>query len=168
MDNDSEAEVNEKINNLLEKVFANVNSWLNFGEAKNAANIALVVACIAALSGFENKCCLVHLCMFLIVISGIISLVSFYPKTSKNDDKNNNATFDENYDLLLYSDIGKCSTNKYMEQICKLYLEYDKKDFNRYQIDLSNEIISNAKIANWKFKLFKWAVSFDIIAFIIF
>lgn len=37
------------LDELLEKNFSNVNSWLNFAEAKNAANIAFVIACIAAI-----------------------------------------------------------------------------------------------------------------------
>ena len=32
------------LDELLEKNFSNVNSWLNFAEAKNAANIAFVIA----------------------------------------------------------------------------------------------------------------------------
>lgn len=32
----------KELDDLLEKTFSNVNSWLNFAEAKNAANIETV------------------------------------------------------------------------------------------------------------------------------
>lgn len=45
---------NKELDELLEKIFSNVNSWLNFAEAKNAANVGFVVACLAAIFSLED------------------------------------------------------------------------------------------------------------------
>ena len=52
---------NKGLDELLEKNFSNVNSWLNFAEAKNAANIAFVVACIAAIFSLEDMNVLLYI-----------------------------------------------------------------------------------------------------------
>lgn len=76
---------NKELDELLEKIFSNVNSWLNFAEAKNAANVGFVVACLAAIFSLEDvnalllNALLYTICIFL-VISGMFSLISFLPK----------------------------------------------------------------------------------------
>ena len=71
---------NKELDELLEKNFSNVNSWLNFAEAKNAANIAFVVACIAAIFSLEDKNVLLYIICIILIISGICSLVFFLPR----------------------------------------------------------------------------------------
>lgn len=71
------------LNELLEKNFANVNSWLNFAEAKNAANLALVIACIAAILSLDKRNVLLNLICILFCISAICSILSFFPKLGK-------------------------------------------------------------------------------------
>ncbi len=60
---------NKELDELLDKVFSNVNSWLNFAEAKNAANIALVVACIAAIFSLDSMNVLLYVICILFTFS---------------------------------------------------------------------------------------------------
>ena len=56
---------NKELDELLEKIFSNVNSWLNFAEAKNAANVGFVVACLAAIFSLEDMNALLYtICFF--------------------------------------------------------------------------------------------------------
>lgn len=165
----------EKLDELLNKIFSNVNSWLSFAEAKNAANIALVVACIAAIFSLDSINVLLYVICILFSVSGICSLISFIPrlgekivrkfprlaeKMVKKKDKNEN--------LLFFEAIKKYSGNEYAEQVSKLYLQTNKKDFSRYQLDLANEIVYNSGIASRKYKFFLVAAYIDVVAFIFF
>ena len=72
---------------MLEKHFSNVNLWLNFAEAKNAANIAFVVASIAALFNFKDMNILLYIVCAFFVVSGICSLISFVPRLENKESK---------------------------------------------------------------------------------
>lgn len=61
----------------LEKNFANVNMWLHFAEAKNAANIALAMAAVVGLLGLDEKNVLIYFICIIFCCSGGASLVSF-------------------------------------------------------------------------------------------
>lgn len=165
----------EKLNELLDKVFSNVNSWLSFAEAKNAANIALVVACIAAIISLDSINDLLYIICILFSISGICSLISFLPrlgdkivrKCPKLAEKLVKKK-DENDNLLFFEAIKKYSGNEFVEQVSKSYLKTNKKVFSRYQIDLANEIVYNSDIVSRKYKFFKVAAYLDVIAFVLF
>ena len=83
---------NKVLDELLEKNFTNVNIWLNFAEAKNAANIAFVVACMAVIFNFKSITAPLYAVCFLLLLSGIFSLLSFMPKLGKTFEKHNCAT----------------------------------------------------------------------------
>ena len=70
---------NEKLDELLNQIFSNINSWLNFAEAKNAANIALVIACLTAIFSLNSMNVLLYFISILFLISGISSLCSLFP-----------------------------------------------------------------------------------------
>lgn len=161
---------NKELNELLNNIFSNVNSWLNFAEAKNAANIAIVVACIAAILNFEKIDYLLAVICIVVIVSGICSLISFLPRVGnkldlsqldqqeKHDDEN----------LLFFEDIKAYSGEEYVKKINKLYFKKNNADVSTYQLDLANEIVYNADIVSRKYKLFKWAVKLDIVAFSLF
>ncbi|MDL2302176.1 DUF5706 domain-containing protein [Lachnospiraceae bacterium OttesenSCG-928-D06] len=161
------------INELLEKVFSNITSWLNFAETKNAANIALVVACIAALLSLDSMSQLLYVIFILLVFSGICSMISFIPRlggvTSKISKlgKKTIKRKDEKDNLLFFEAIKNYSGQEYVERVSDIYLQINKKDFNRYQLDLSNEIVYNSNIASYKYKFFKVAAYLDVTAFVL-
>lgn len=164
---------NKRLDELLEKNFSNVNSWLNFAEAKNAANIAFVVACIAAIFSLEDMNTLLYtICIFLI-ISGMCSLISFLPRLGNKvirkipsffKIKKRKANGDN---LIFFENIKGYSGETYIKQVCKIYFNEDKYNPTKYQLDLSDEIVYNSNIVSCKYKLFKMAVYADIVAFFI-
>lgn len=76
------------VDELLEKSFSNVNSWLNFAEAKNAANIVFVIACITAIFSLRNMNIILYTVCIFLIISGISSLISFLPRLGDKMRKN--------------------------------------------------------------------------------
>lgn len=164
---------NKELDELLEKNFSNVNSWLNFAEAKNAANIAFVVACIAAIFSLDDMNVLLYiLCLFLI-ISGMCSLVSFLPRLGNKEAskipsnlKNRKRKAKED-NLIFFENIKEYSGDTYLKQVCKLYFDENKYNPTKYQLDLSDEIVYNSDIVSRKYKFFKVAVYLDIVAFLL-
>lgn len=100
---------------MLETIFSNVNSWLNFAEAKNAALMAFNIAMLAVTWGStENagKNILFYGVNLAIVISTIIALKSFKPDKGKC--KEETGVIKENDNLLFYEDIAKYSKESYL------------------------------------------------------
>lgn len=166
---------NKPLDELLSEVFENVNNWLNFAEAKNAANIALVIASIAAIVSYNEINCFLYLVSLFFILSGIFSMLSFLPKlTGKSKIRKildcitsclKKDTTEEN--LLFFEDIKKYSKEEYVKKINEVYYNYSDKQITKYQLDLSNEIIYNSYIASLKYWLFKIAILLDIIAFLL-
>ena len=159
------------LDEILEKNFSNVNLWLNFAEAKNAANIAFVVACIAAIFSLQSKNAILFITCVLLIGSGMSSLISFLPMLGNKERKNfpikkgkKKITGDN---LIFFENIKKYSVDDYIKQISKMYWGDDKFAPTKYQIDLSEEIVCNSNIASRKYKLFKIAVYLDIVAFLL-
>lgn len=164
---------NKDLDELLEKNFSNVNSWLNFAEAKNAANIAFVVACIAAIFDLQDVNGILYILCISFIISGIISLISFLPRLENKVDrktfsflKNEKRKAKED-NLIFFENIKLYSGDTYIQQICKTYFSENEYNPTKYQLDLSDEIVYNSNIASRKYKLFKIAVDLDIIAFLL-
>ena len=65
---------------MLESVFANINYWLTFAEAKNATNLAFVAAVLAIVNDIQAQRCVKSVCVFVVGLSGVFSLLSFFPK----------------------------------------------------------------------------------------
>ena len=76
------------LDELLDKSFSNVNLWLNFAEAKNAANIAFVIAFIAAIFSLHNMNVILYTASIFLIASGIGSLISFLPRLGNKVSKN--------------------------------------------------------------------------------
>lgn len=150
-----------KRTDLLEKIFSNVNYWLAFAEAKHAMNIAGVIAILSFVVDL-NKCNKLYIliCVFLL-ISALLSFLSFFPTISKKFKwkmKNNCGS-----NLLFYEDIKEYTVDDYLNAINDS-IKFDEKE-TRIDVDYSNEIIVNSKITSRKYKLFKCAIFFDILSF---
>lgn len=131
---------NKELDELLEKIFSNVNSWLNFAEAKNAANVGFVVACLAAIFSLEDvnalllNALLYTICIFL-VISGMFSLISFLPKLGNKVirkiplfSKDKKRIKDED-NLIFFENIKEYSGEVYIKQVCKMYFNKDEYSY---------------------------------------
>lgn len=160
--------MNEDQKNLLQQIFDNVNSWLHFAEAKNAALIAFNVALMSALFSFEplKSCALVFSIIIVsLLISTIFSLWSFKPINNKLE-KTDGAKLEEN--LLHFAYIASLEVEEYIKKIYESY--WEKSDINistisRLEIDYCKEIIENARITMRKQHYFK--IGFYIVMFAI-
>lgn len=161
---------NRELDKLLEKHFSNVNLWLNFAEAKNAANIAFVVASIAALFNFKDMNILLYIVCAFFVVSGICSLISFVPRLENKESKQglflfkNKKRTDDVDNLIFFENIKKYSGSAYIKQVCKMYFNENEYNPTKYQLDLAEEIVNNSNITSIKYWFFKKAVYLDIIA----
>lgn len=72
-------------NELLEKIFSNVNNWLNFAEAKNALLVGFLVAGFGLHSHLKEEFppwCL-NICLVLALSALAFPLLSFFPLQKK-------------------------------------------------------------------------------------
>lgn len=168
---------NKELDEFLEKVFSNVNTWLNFAEAKNAANIALVIAGLAGIFSIDCKNIILYIICILLTFSGIASLMAFLPrlgqtlfnkiplfrrnrlKTKKEKNEEDN--------LLFFDVIKEYSGLEYAERVKNVYLQNSNEKLTKYQADLAKEIVYNSDIASRKYRYFKIAIYFDLLAFVI-
>ena len=153
--------MDEKLTNKLEKIFENINSWLLFAEAKHGVLIGGILVLISCLKDIPHN-------NFVIIglgLSLIISLISFFPiirfmpKLQMNTRNNN---------LCFYSDIANFTTKEeYLSAVLlKYFLSENLDNINKYNFDLSEEILINSKITSNKYVLFKFSLLFFIIALI--
>lgn len=148
----------EKRTDLLQRIFENVNSWLHFVEAKNAALIAFNIALMAAFvdSSLFDTCRIFGNCIIIgICLSTIVAIISFIPlnkeikKVDKGDIKEN---------LLHYAYISSLEVSEYIE---KLYMRYfgenisNINEVTQVERDYCEEIIQNSRITMRKQRAFK-------------
>jgi hypothetical protein len=146
----------------LKEIFANINDWLKYAEAKSATliagNGALIWGLVRVSKTFELNYLLsvtLLISISLCVASLVVCLISIVPSLSMPwEVKPSGKTDSDN--LLYFADIAKYSPTAYLSALeAKLGLE--PSDHSGYQKDISSQIITNAVIANAKYKNFQIA-----------
>lgn len=160
-------ENSKEITELLEKTFSNVNTWLHFAEAKNAANIAFVVACISVID-IEKINAFSCFIMILLIISGIISMISFWPNVGSIWKPDNKLKNRQDINLVLFSHIEVYSGKEYLDKVYERYFPKMEKQNNKYHLDVADEIVYNSHITTCKYCCFKGAAIVDIFALFLF
>lgn len=156
----------KEIQELLREIFNNINSWLSFAEAKNAAIIALNVASVPFIWNLkkpDETNILINIICAGMLISTIIALFSFYPdKGTNNLDKGNHSAF---YNLILYKKIAQYGKIQYLKAVFKQYAgsELQNWDIQKIEEDLADEITYNANIVVRKYKCFCYALIIEIV-----
>lgn len=159
---------------VLEKVFKNVNDWLNFAERKNSTILSVFgfITIFSVLNygkQFESVSLslktgvIIYLTSYLCVL--ISTLVSLMPVTKLNEklingDKDKKIKDSDN--LWFYGDIIKYNQSEYIEALEKK----DIKEFSAMYKQLISQIIINSHIASKKFSCFKfssWAICIGIV-----
>lgn len=159
----------------LKNIFDNVNEWLKFAEAKNGILIALLGTALFTLLEKSNSILfrdnisisnnmlvikfdinffvslyLVLLIIFLLIAVGIL-LMSFLPQTKRlfkiKGVKN------ENDNSLFYGDIIKYTPEEYLK-----FIEPNRTDFSKSELDYAYQIVINSHIAYRKYKYFELAL----------
>ena len=170
---------------FFDKEFANINHWLSFAEAKNAAVIALDTALIGIFTRIivsetvsQNNCLLIFTIMVLvlIIISLILALFSFLPimVSGKNSilvvynkliniSEYNSIKVDKNY--IFYRDIARLEkAENYLEMLTHYY-GFPYFDNDQYLNDMAQEIYINSQVTVSKFIYFRLSTSILIGAF---
>jgi uncharacterized membrane protein len=161
----------------LKEIFGYVNSWLSHAEAKNGAIVVLNGACIMGIATLLlgkdnniNNLLRIYLIVTLVILllSTGISLISFFPMTSKFEDKGDNDN--QNSIFLFYGDIAKCKNSRqYVLSIYKNYFNDSTKrqdDITRLEDDYAKEIIYNSVVTVRKYNCFKISLILTVCAFI--
>jgi hypothetical protein len=151
---------------VLRDILSDVNSWLHFAEAKNAAvvgaNFAIAVALIAAMTTIDDgdpkwMACLVSAAGTL-VVAGVWSLSSFLamlklePPTAQIGSWPGNAFF--------FGDLAKVDADTFL-QILRNRLGA-AGNFTQVEQNLANQITVNSRIASQKFVRFNTALRITI------
>ncbi len=159
----------------LKLIFANINDWLKFAEAKNAALITVdgaALFCVLNIFNENNKglepykYVLIALSAILLA-SVIIAFVSFIAKIKNMECKGYKLLESDN--LTFYGHICKYSAETYLKAIYKKYevREVDYDTISNFEKDLANQIIVNSQIVLKKIKLFNKGVLITLAGVII-
>ena len=155
---------------IIEEIDKRVTDWLKFAEAKNAVITAFDSTISLAIIGLITKdeklfvipywYLLLSLVLFL--TGAVISLSSFLPKL--NIVNNNKVDIAGDINLLFFFDIAKMNEKQYAQ---KIYDSYNlDRQFDRYDKDLINQVVSNSKITVEKFNLFSISIWLNLAVFL--
>lgn len=156
----------------LKDIFSNVNDWLKFAEAKNAAlvgfNAGAVFGAIALLDdqGTSRVVMRSHLFWFCLLntVALMIGLWSFLPKTGAELWCRVRARLSGN--VVYYGHIYSFKEDEYLSKVESLVqgLTYPGESLNRAYAD---QIIANARIAIRKYRYFVVALGCTLVAIIV-
>jgi hypothetical protein len=166
----------------LKYIFANVNEWLKFAEAKNLTLLTINSAIIIGVFqiDFASNVILKDIIFFINVpslfASGIIALISLSPILAKLQKQNNstpiinwvaNKIDDESVfeNIHYYGYLRILSRDTFIKQYQLKTGDYG--EFNDFENDLLDQILFNSQITWLKYRLFKFSVFITSISLII-
>lgn len=151
---------------LLYKIFSNVNDWLKFAEAKNAALIAFNSAAIAGIMQAyptDNPDLMVFkgIMIALFAISICVSIYTFLPVLSKtfNYQKVDETKFETEkgkLNCLFYGHHCKITSNQLLT-LLNIKAPITNPVVPNLEMDIADQIITNSEITMSKYKLFTFA-----------
>lgn len=151
---------------LLYKIFSNVNEWLKFAEAKNAALVAFNSAAIAGIMQAyptDNPDLMIFkgIMIALFAISICASIYTFLPVLSKtfNYQKLNDTEFEKEkakFNSLFYGHHCKI-TKEQLLALLNIKAPITNPVVPNLEMDIADQIITNSEIAMSKYKLFTFA-----------
>lgn len=163
----------------LQKLFANVNDWLKFAEAKNFGLLTLNAAIVFGFSQIDLNITLkigLYIFSFLAVFSFFFSLLSLFPLISKIEkgdlafafinkfsnwiDKETQFENIHFYGYLKELDLVEFE-NKFLVKVGSTVI------FTEYEKELSNQILYNSRITWLKYQFFKIGASLFLLGFIL-
>lgn len=174
---ENKSDVQENVYAILQDVLGQVNTWLHFAEAKNAALIAFNIAVLGSiLEQLSNEKCALSvkymymICGIMALVSTIFCLCSFYSNCKENSNKETKGEEPAKFNLELYSHIAVLPENKYLIKLYKSYFNIvvNEGELNAHEKDLESEIIANSKIAMRKYTLFNKALKIIIVTIVLF
>lgn len=158
------------VQDLLNDIFSNVNNWLTHAETKNAALVAFNVACLSFIWDMKINAdakILYYIVCVGMLLSTILALISFFPKTSKETrDQRRHSDLDN---LIFYADICRYNKEQYIKAIFKQYAKNDILDteIQKIEKDFAEEITYNAAVVVRKYKWFNYALKTEILMLVV-
>lgn len=161
-----------EMKDLLQKNLDSTNDWLKFAEAKNAMLIGANIAIIGVLNTSTNlNSAFVIIASLVSIISSLVALYSFVPKTGKEPNKRKTAKkvpvekYIQTDILIFWGDQSKYIAETYLKKCYQKYCSQDLQDseLDALETEYAREIVYNAKITKSKYSLFYWALWIDII-----
>lgn len=162
----------------LKFIFANVNDWLKFAEAKNGVLIAINGAAIWGMLQNIVVIKTIHPCLHILsyfyigaaFVSMIVSLMSFLPsltltrKAQKEiDEKSIN-----DQSLIYFKHIALFNPAIYLTTLYHRSGSTDiPKTHNSIELDLAYQIIANARIGLQKYEIFTYALNLALVGMLI-
>ena len=151
---------------FYEKNLERVNYWLQFAETKNAAVIAYDVAILAVIYSSEiakdRGQIIVLTLVFALSLS--IAFASLFPRYMKNVNIACGAYDMQRDNYLFWNDIAKYSAQDYWQYVNKaLWGEETEATVSAMEMMYIGETIANARIAKYKYQLFRKSVIVAII-----
>lgn len=168
----------ESLTKFLYRQLELTNKWLLFSETKNVTLVALNVAICSALSNFfkDYQFC-VTVALAGILVSSLISLVSFFPncsnlkkdKKDKGDKEDKSAFSPDNFNGIFWGDIVKIGDPKlYLSFLSERYLLFlDENESKALCLNLAEEIVNNSQIVDNKCKYFKCALGTEVLMVVV-
>lgn len=157
----------------VKDIFDNVNNWLKFAEAKNAAIIAYNSVILAGIASYitSNQNIPNLLGSFLIIssclilISSLIGLISFAPQTKIINYTKKGEILDSD-NLLYWGHLKNYTPLQLLKKLntSKTSENNNDSEFTIIEIDYAQQIIMNSQIADKKYSLFKVALALNIFA----
>jgi len=154
-----------ELNQELKFIFANIIDLQKFAESKHAGfivlNAGLIVGILANYSSIQ--CSLFKLAILIgLVCFGLsifLSVISQFPKT-KNTYSRKKIIITPN--LYFFGHLSHIDYQMFVDELQKVDNDYKPTKFDS---DLINQILVNARITQSKFVLFKWASTITTLGF---
>lgn len=157
--------------NTLKYILDNVNSWLKFAEGKNGA---LLVFNSGVIFGVNRVLmsqtitiniyieCLFIFCLFFLVVSACICLVSFVPKIKIPSLLIGKTVQARDVNVLFYGHLTHCTPKDYLELLEKEKIIDKNTSQKRIVENIADQIITNSKIAYTKYIFFIYSIRITI------
>jgi len=140
----------------LKYIFANINDWVKFAEAKHGGflvfNVGLIIGVLSSHSNIYNFIFKPAMLIGIICfgISVIMSIISLFPVTQNIF--NNKKKIIQSPNLYFFGHLSRLDNQSFID-------EYKMIDTNftpsKFDTDLINQILVNARVAQSKFMFFK-------------
>ena len=144
-------------NSELKYIFANVNDWLKFAEAKHGGiivlNAGLVVGILSSYTNIQNFIFKLTILIGIVCfgISVFLSIISQFPVT-QNIFYNKKTIQTPN--LYFFGHLSHFDNQTFIDEFKNIDTSFSPSKFDT---DLINQILVNARIAQAKFGFFKFA-----------
>jgi hypothetical protein len=157
----------------LYKVFTNVNEWLKFSEAKNAMLIAFNAASIYGVAQALGLKCIEKVTwatpylgsmIFIFILSTIICLISFLPKTKIL--AQSTSTIASTGNVVFYGYLKDKTSDQILHEITGTPLPTPTANFTELEKGLADQIKMNSIITDKKFKFFKVAIIVTLVSYL--